>query len=62
MSGCPGVDYYQAFLHADREKYYWHGREWIATKRAMKAEVEVRRLKQVIKDMQNQPEILFPRA
>ncbi len=56
------VDYYKAFVQADRDKYYWHGQEWVATKRALKAEAEVRRLKQEIRDLRNQHELLFPRA
>ncbi len=56
------MDYYKAFVQADRDKYYWHGQEWVATKRALKAEAEVRRLKQEIRDLRNQHELLFPRA
>ena len=36
-------------------------REWIATKRAMRAEAEVRRLKRELEDLRNAPELLFPR-
>lgn len=40
---------------------HWHAQEWIATKRAMKAEAEVKRLKAELEALRNQPELLFPR-
>ncbi len=55
-----GIRYYDAFVAADAEKHRLINEEWIATKRAMKAEAEVKRLKQQIRDMQMQPEFLFP--
>ncbi len=54
-------DYYEAFLQADRDKYYWHGQEWIATVRALRAEAEVRRLKKELEELRNQPQFLFPK-
>lgn len=37
------------------------GKEWQAIKRAMRAEAEVKKLRQQIEDMRNAPELLFPR-
>ena len=48
------VEYNQMMLKA-------HDREWIAIKRAMKAEAEVKKLQKQIEEMKNAPELLFPR-
>lgn len=54
------TDYYEAWLWAETDRHRLIGLEWIATKRALRAEAEVRKLKQQIRDMQMQPELLFP--
>jgi hypothetical protein len=54
-------DYYAHWLWAETDRHRLITLEWIATKRAMRAEAEVKKLKQQIEDMRNAPELLFPR-
>ncbi len=42
------MDYYKAFVQADRDKYYWHGQEWVSRKRAMVAENKLADLRKTI--------------
>ena len=55
------ADYYEDWLWADADRHRLMGLEWQAIKRAMRAEAEVKKLKQQIEDMRNAPELLFPR-
>ncbi|QDJ96264.1 hypothetical protein Xoosp13_77 [Xanthomonas phage Xoo-sp13] len=54
------TDYYEMWKWADADRHRLIGAEWVATKRAIRAEAEVKELKKKILDMQRQPELLFP--
>lgn len=54
------ADYYEPYIWADADRHRLIGEVWVVTKRAMQAEAEVKKLKQQIRDMQMQPELLFP--
>ena len=47
----PAVDYYAAWLWADEDRHRLMGLEWIATKRALRAEAEVKRLKKKVEEL-----------
>lgn len=48
------------YFYMERSRYEWITKEWVATKRAQKAEREIARLKEELEHLKNNPELLFP--